>query len=131
MASPESIHRYLSVAATLLDHAATEIRDTKLEPVRENIERIGKALAEAFEIQRQVYLIRPDLKPEYLEKPSELSVANRSLTRYMYRASDCELAGDIKGAIAAFQEFLTLESSPLHRDIAATEIERLQRATDA
>ena len=131
MATPESIHRYLAVAATLLDRAAAEIRGTKLEPVRENIERIGKALAETFEIQHQIYLIRPDLKPEYLEQPSECSKANRSLTWYMYRASECELAGDIKGAIAAFQEFLTLESAPLHRDIAATEIERLQRATGA
>jgi hypothetical protein len=44
MATPESINRLLAVAATLLDHAAAEVRDAKLEPVRENIDRIGKAL---------------------------------------------------------------------------------------
>jgi hypothetical protein len=128
MATLESINRLLSVGATLLDHAAAEIRDAKLEPVRENIESIGKALAEVFEIQHQIYKLKPELTPEYLKQPSEYSPANRLLTEYMYNASEFELAGNIERAIAIFQEFLALESSPLHREIAAGEIERLQNA---
>jgi hypothetical protein len=128
MATLESINRLLSVAATLLDHAAAEIRDAKLEPVGENIERIGKALAEVFEIQHQIYTLKPDLMPEYLRQPSERSAANRPLTEYMYNASECELAGNTECAIAILQEFLALESLPMHRDIAASEIERLQIA---
>jgi len=131
MATLESINRLLSVAASLADHAAAEIRDAKLEPVRENIERIGKALAEMFEIQLQIYKLQPDLKPEYLEQPSEHSAANRLLTEYMYNASEFELAGNNERAIETFQEFLALESSPLHRDIAAGEIKRLQGAASA
>jgi len=128
MATLESINRLLSVGATLLDHTAAEIRDAKLEPVHENIERIGKALAEVFEIQNQIYKLKPELTPEYLKKPSEQSAANRLLTEYMYNASEFELAGNTERAIAIFQEFLALESSPMHRDIAASEIERLQNA---
>ena len=132
MATLESINRLLSVAASLLDHAASEIRDAKLEPVRENIERIGKALAELIEIRLQVYKLEPDLTPEYLkEPPSEHSAANRLLTEYMYNASEFELAGNIERAIATFQAFLALESSPLHRGIAVGEIERLQREAGA
>lgn len=126
MATLESINRLLSVGTSLLDHAAAEIRDAKLAPVRENIERIGKALAEVFEIQHQIYKLKPELMPEHLKHDSEHSAANRLLTEYMYNASELELAGNIERAIAIFQEFLALESSPLHRDIAAGEIERLR-----
>lgn len=128
MATLESINRLLSVSATLIDHAAVEIRDAKLEPVHENIERIGKALAEVFEIQHQIYKLKPELTPEHLKQPSEHYAANRLLTEYMYNASEFELAGNTERAIAIFQEFLALESSPMHRDIAASEIERLQNA---
>lgn len=131
MATLESINRLLSVAASLADHAAAEIRDAKLEPVRENLERIGRALAELFEIQLQIYKLQPDLKPEYLKQPSEHSAANRLLTEYMYNASEFELAGNNERAIETFQAFLALESSPLHRDIATGEIKRLQGAASA
>ena len=96
MATPESINRLLAVAATLLDHAAAEARDAKLEPVRENIDRIDNAFAEVFEIQHQIYELQPKLKPESLKQPSEYPQANRLLTEFMYRASECELAGNIE-----------------------------------
>ena len=131
MANPESVNRLLSVAASLLDQAAGEIRDAKLYPVRENIERIGKALVEVMEIQFQVYKVQPNLRPQDLAQPSEYSAANRLLTEYMSNASEFESAGNTGQAIATFQEFLSLESSPLHRDVAAREIKRLQGAASA
>jgi hypothetical protein len=131
MATLESINRLLSVAASLADRAAAEIRHAKLEPVRENIERIGKAVAEIFEIQQRIYSLQPDLTPDYLKQPSEYSAANRLLTEYMYNASEFELAGNHERAIQVFQEFLGLESSSLHREIAEGEIKRLQGARSA
>jgi len=130
MATLESINRLLSVASSLMDHAAAEIRDAKVEPVRVNIERVGKALAEVFEIQLEIYKLQPDLKPDYLTQLSEFSAANRLLTEYMYNASEFELAGDNERAIETFQKFLELESASLHRDIAAGEIKRLQGASN-
>jgi hypothetical protein len=127
MPTPESINRLLSVAASLLDHAAAEIRDAKLAPVLQNIEQIGRALAEIFEIQHRIYEVQPELTPEHLKQPSEHSAANRLLTEYMYRASEHERAGNIADAIATFDAFLEIESSPLHRSIAEGEIERLRR----
>lgn len=129
MATLESINRLLSVGATLLDHAAAEIRDAKLEPVRRTLKALARLWPKSFEIQYQIYELKPDLKPEYLKQSSEHSVANRLLTEYMYNASGFELAGNHERAIAIFQEFLALESSPLHRDIAAGEIEKLRDAS--
>jgi len=128
VASLESIDRLLTVSGKLLDHAATDVRDAKLEPVRENIARIGRALTEIFEIQHRIYALRPELTPSYLNEPPQYSEANRLLTEFMYRASELERSGNIEGAIAEFERFVTLESSPLHRDIALGEIERLRNA---
>jgi hypothetical protein len=126
LASLNTINQLLTVAATLIDKAATEIRDAKLEPVRENLEKMGRALAEVFEVQHEIYALRPELAPAYLKEQSPNPEANRLLTEFMVRASDLEHAGNIEGAIAEFQRFLSLDSSPLHEDIARGEIERLR-----
>ena len=98
------------------------------EPVRVNIERIGKALAEVMEVRLELYKAKPELVPPHRDESTEYSAANRLLTEYMYNASEFELAGDIAQAVATFRTFLSLESSPLHRSIAAGEIERLLQA---
>jgi hypothetical protein len=126
LASLDNINRLLTVAAKLIDNAAAEIRDAKLEPVRENIEHMGRALAEVFEVQHTIYGLRPELTPAHLKEPSQTSDANRLLTEFMFRASELEYEGNIEGAIAEFEGFLALESSTLHRDIALGEIERLR-----
>jgi len=69
MATLESVNRLLSVASSLLDHAAAEVRDAKLEPVRENIERIAKALAEVMELQLQIYKLQPTSRPSTSRSP--------------------------------------------------------------
>jgi hypothetical protein len=67
MASIESIDKMLSDAASLLNTAAIEIRDADLNK-KENIQCIGTALTYIFEIQHEIYAIRPDLKPEFLKE---------------------------------------------------------------
>ena len=130
MASPESIHHLLTVAARLLDSAASEIRDAKLEPVRENISQIGYALAVIFEIEQKIYVLRPDLKPAYLSEPSPHSESNKLLTRFMAEAIEQEDAGEIALAIEKYREYLVLEESPHHREIAEGEIRRLLNRDD-
>jgi hypothetical protein len=127
MASAESIHRLLSAATMLLDRAAAEIRDASLEPVRHNITQVGKAIAEVFEIQRAIYDAHPHLRPEHLTAPDLHPEANRRLTLVMLNAQDHEQRDDVDEAIATFREFLALEETPLHRDIALGEIARLKR----
>lgn len=46
VASLDTINRLLSVAASLIDRAASDIRNAKFQPVQENIELMGHALAE-------------------------------------------------------------------------------------
>lgn len=125
MASLESIHQLLAVAARLLDSAASEIRDAKLEPVRENIGQIGQILAGIFEIEQKIYALRPDLEPAYLSEPSPHPESNKRLTRFMFEACELEDAGELAQAIEKYREYLGLEDSSHHREIAEGEIRRL------
>lgn len=126
MATIESINSLLTVAARLIDSAAKKIRDAPFEPVSENIEHMGRALASIFEVQHQIYALRPQLMPEYLEEPSEFSEASKALTETMFRATELEREGNAEGAITEYEEFLRVELSELHREIAVGEIERLR-----
>ena len=62
----ESLNRLLGDAASQLDIAAVMVRDLKLSP-EQNVKTIGGALANIFEIQHQLFEIRPDLKPDFLK----------------------------------------------------------------
>ena len=126
MASIEHINELLAVAARLIDTASGEIRDTPLEPVSENIEHMGRALASIFEVQHRIYALRSDLMPEYLKEPSEYPEANKALTQIMSRATKYERNGDPEAAIAEYEEFLLQDLPELHRGIAVAEIERLR-----
>jgi hypothetical protein len=65
--SYEMLDELLGEAASKLDKAANMVRDLKLSP-QNNIRKIGEALANVFEIQHEIYKIRPDLEPDFLKK---------------------------------------------------------------
>lgn len=64
--SIEDLDKRLRRSSKLLDACATAIRDLELNS-EDNIRRIGEALASIFEIQNQIYELRPDLTPGYLK----------------------------------------------------------------
>lgn len=130
MASPQSIHQLLTVAARLLDSAASEMRDAKLEPVRENIAQVGEILAAIFEIEQKIYVLRPDLKPTYLSEPSPHPESNKLLTRFMFEACQLEDVGELAQAIEKYEAYLLLEDSEHHREIAEGEIRRLSKGDE-
>jgi len=125
MASHETLLLTLELAGGLLDRAAGEIRDIPLQPTKEHITRIGQILGEIFEIQQQIYAIRPDLTPSYLIEESPNPQANRRLTEAMGKALLREDAGDKEEAIGILKQYLAIEVSKVHRDIVLGEINRL------
>jgi len=127
MATLRSIDALLNVSARLLDKAAGEMRDAKLPPVHENVEHIGRALSEVFAIQHKIYELEPGLKPQYLNEESESPEADALLTQFLGEAIGMERSGNIEEAIEKLEEFLLLESSLHHQEIARGEIDRLNQ----
>lgn len=70
MAKLDSIHAKLLEASRLLDEAAHEMRElngTSGGMPREQLSKIGAAMAEVMLVRHQIYVLRPDLMPGYLQ----------------------------------------------------------------
>ncbi len=119
------LHQTLKVAGSLLDNAATQVRDAPLSPTKDHIYSIGKCLAEIFEIQRAIYKLRPELEEVYEEPPPEIQEANRRLGETLISAYDLADSGQVPEAIALLDSYSKTESSEFHRSLATNEIERL------
>ncbi|RSZ41219.1 MULTISPECIES: hypothetical protein [unclassified Variovorax] len=119
------LHQLLRVASHLLDQAATDVRTTDLEPVDENIQRIGRALIEVIEVQRQIYAAQPELQPKTLAATPREHDANRLFTQFTLEALELEDAGHTDAAREKYTQFIGLSPSYHHREIARAEIRRL------
>lgn len=119
------LHQLLRVASHLLDQAAADVRATSLEPVDENIQRIGRALIELIEVQRRVYAAQPELQPKSLAATPRENAANRLFTQFTLEALALEDAGNPDAAREKYTQFIGLSPSYHHREIARAEIRRL------
>jgi hypothetical protein len=79
------IDRKLSKAVKLLDAAAHDLRDTGLNP-RENIVKIGSALAAVFEVQHQIYRRAPELAPKWIRDSLRIAAGRPRKTTKLKRA---------------------------------------------
>ncbi|MGJ7500432.1 MULTISPECIES: hypothetical protein [unclassified Variovorax] len=121
----KQLHQLLRVASHLLDQAAADVRATGLDPVDENIQRIGRALIEVIEVQRQIYAAQPELQPKSLAASARENDANRLFTQFTLEALELEDAGHTDAAREKYTQFIGLSPSYPHREIARAEIRRL------
>ena len=61
----EKLNKLLTQAAGKLDKSAALVTELNLDK-ENNRGRIAEALANIFDIQHQIYELKPDLKPDYL-----------------------------------------------------------------
>ena len=84
--SLERLDRQLAMSTRMLGDCAGLIRDLELN-TKENLRRIGEALALIFAIQDHIYEQRPDLTPEHLKKewnrPKSAAEAARESLPYL------------------------------------------------
>ncbi len=127
MDSLANLHQRLRVAASLLDEAASQIRDVPLSPTKQHIYSVGQALASIYEIQSAIYKLRPELETKYEEPSEEVSAANRRLGELLIAAYDLADASRVPEALALLSAFAANEPSEYHRSLASTEIERMAK----
>lgn len=119
------LDRLLSVACTMLDSAAGDIRDIPFEPRKEHIHRIGSALAEIFEIREAIWSLQPSLRPKELDEPNLEPIENRAFAHIIQDAYGFEEEGKLKEAIQRFEHFANQTTSVHLREVALSEISRL------
>ena len=127
------LHGTLRVASMLLDGAAGQIRDARLNPVKSNLVKIGEALSSIFEIQSAIYKQAPELglEPKY-EEPSELvKQANRRLGEAMLAADALAEQGNLAAARDHLTIFAEHEQSEHHKTLALRQAVRYSDRDDA
>jgi hypothetical protein len=128
----ETLHQTLRIAGLLLDSAASQIRDAPLPPVRDNILKIGTALAEVSELRLDIHRTAPELNLEqHYEKssPEELA-ANRQLGHALLAADEFASKGKYGEAASTLEQFAQGETSELHRAIALTQAQSYRQRTE-
>ena len=97
--SPENLEDKLNVRKVIstdkedkIDRGFLQIAKLKLAP-HENIQRIGHALVNVFEIQHQIYRKRPSLAPSFLKE----SLSRRGVARPHATEKNCSFCGKHEG----------------------------------
>lgn len=106
MVSLKELNDLLSECATKLDHAASMVRDLRLEPSRIHMRSIGEALSHVFSIQRAIYDLDPCLMPEHLKHQSPHPDVNRQFGDIVTRAADLCDIGQFIDAIELYRTFM-------------------------
>jgi hypothetical protein len=127
----ESLNNSLSVAGQILDNAASDIRDLKIESVEENIEKIGQALSLIFDIQNALYKIDPKLKPGYLNSPSPFqSEDNKRFGEIILLASDMCNEGKYQEAISLYESYISEKPPEFYKELAIGQIHKIEMEYD-
>jgi len=128
MADLKSLNELLSSAIRILDSASTEIRGIPLNPVKENIYKIGDALTAIIEIQRQIYDADQNLESETLKQPSPYSAyRNRLFGEIINKEAHLCDSGKCKEAINLYQNFINEKPPEIFIDLANDRIARIKK----
>lgn len=121
----EKANLYLTKAAIYLDAAAGCVRETQLEPVRDNIRKIAHALAYIFDLQDAVYKMSPELRPEWLDSDAE-SVSPGDIDQVLLNADALADEGELHPAIALIEKRLLQGIPESQKQLLLSEIKRLR-----
>lgn len=125
MTTVDEIHAALKSCSEKLNGCAEMIRNAKLEPVKQNVERIGCALTYIFEIQHEIYKTNPELKPEELKNP-KLDSKNRVFGNLLLEVDGlCEM-GKPRIALVQLEAFIASQPGEKFEEMARCQIARIK-----
>lgn len=128
MPTLDDINGLLEEANAKLNEAMHAIRDLPLEPKRDHMHRVGKALAEIYDIQYHVFALKPELTPPALQGPFDHPAG--ALAVAIRHASAAEKSGNPAMALAIMR-WVAPRLSGEHMQQAQAEVLRLQGKRDA
>lgn len=122
MATIEDISKILSSCAAELDRCAGLIRDAELVPVKQNIHRIGHALYNIFEIQNEIFKLKPELMPKEWNEPMTDKELSRAFGELLIESEDLCESGKPLSAIERLEAFIGIHPGKNFSEMAKKEI---------
>lgn len=130
MESIEEINKLLGSCSAELDRCAGLIRDAELDPVKENIRRIGHAIFNICEIQNEIFKLKPELMPKEWNEPVTDKELNRVLGRLLIETEDMCQSGKPHTAIERLEAFIGINPGMNFVEIARNEIANIRSRYD-
>ncbi len=126
MATLEEIDKLLHHCAGELDRCAGLIRDAQLNPVKENIHRIGHALYNVCEIRNEIFKLKPELMPKEWNEPITNKEQNRTFGELLIETEDLCEAGKPLVAVERLEAFISTCPGENFVRMAKNEIESIR-----
>ncbi|MES9857895.1 MAG: hypothetical protein ABW166_15045 [Sedimenticola sp.] len=127
MPTHKEINSILEECSSNLDYCAELIRDLPLDPARENIHRIGRAISKIFEIREELFKVDPSLKPQGWDEPPTSAEYNRMFGKAILQAQTFCESGNHLEAIKTFESFIFIGPPEEFEHMAKNEIKKLNQ----
>ena len=127
MGSLEHLDLLLGEALESMDQAAGEVREIIAVNQKDCLRRLGRAIAELWEIREEIYGTRPDLKRDFAEEYEQDKERYETLQRQHKRAAVAEKQGDLELARKLYQELLDTSGFGFFRLVAEAGLYRASK----
>ena len=126
MSSIEELNRVISKCCEDMVDATAIIKDVELEPIRENIYKVGKAIAELSELRSEIYKVRSDLKPEMWDQPPSEEVYGEMYETAIEMAEEHLVNNLPKRAIETLESYIFIGPHEKYEKLAQIKLKELR-----
>ena len=126
MSKPEEIHKLLVACTEQLVDSVNIIRETPLEPIGENLRRIGRALAEISDLRTELYKTYPQLKPAKWGESLEEADYKEMYEDAIAWAAEYIQAGNPKKGVEVLEKFISITPHENIRAIAEKKVKEMK-----
>ena len=124
--TPDELDRLLSECCERLVDCASGITDLPLANRRENVHRIGKALAEVSQVLSELYRAHPHLKPRLWDAPPGESDFTEWFANAQVVANEYCAEGSPQRAIETLESFIFIGPPPEYEALAKEAINAIR-----
>jgi len=124
---PEKLDRALTDCCIQLNECASIISEIQAESKKEDIQKIGRAMAEILELRSNLYRLHPKLKPaDWDDPPSEDDYA--IMYQNALKIVDNYLgAGKVEQAIDTLESFIFIRPAKKYALLASSRIKKIRK----
>jgi hypothetical protein len=106
MRNPAHLDALIGEALECLNEAARAVRELPVDPVDDNLQKLGAAIIEVWGVRERLYALRPDLKRDFVVE-SEVNIERYdTLSKDFEAAALAEREGNLEQATVLFRKLL-------------------------
>ena len=106
MANPAHLDALVGEALECLNEAVQSVRALQIAPVDDNVDKLGAAIVEVWEVRQRLYALRPDLKRDFVVEYEVNVKRYETLSKVHEEAAAAEREGNLAQATSLYRKLL-------------------------